>query len=903
MRTSEQLKAALAEPAAHFRPLLAASDWAADAAALLQAPEHPMDGGTGGSSSVHGPLCALSPVVAALRSRITRAYVGEGAGRERVCARATLTAAYERPLKYRLLDQLLPAFIINLHQAKASGYLKGDTPEERYDDFIRLIHTAEWRRAFFREYPIIARMSATMGLHAAASAEEFISRLDADWADIQREFSFADDDEVKEIRVTGDLHDRFRAVLLLEMASGASLLYKPRSLTAAFHFQGLIAWMNEHGFDPPLRTLKVLPRNGYGWEEFVASRECKDGEQTRRFYERQGALTALLYAVAASDVHSENIIAAGEHPVLVDHETLFQPDWPRYATNREDRASKTFATSLVADTLWNLALLPDRRYSRDGSPGVDISGLGGGDSGLGPLRVPRVVNAGRDDISMELHHPESAPHQNRPKLGEELLSVHDFRTELLSGFRKACEVLYEQKVALLADEGPFAAFASDRTRVILRPTATYSLLLTSLGRPELTRDGAVKDMYLDRFLSSGVSWRAAAEIAEAERAELWFGDVPAFYSRARSMSLWTGTGHRIDRFFPRSGYEVARRRVAKLNGARIDALSWEIESAIDCSTATADINAGPVRRLKPATARKLRTSIEQRAATTGLREQAIALAEELGRHISRLSRDLDEYVTWPRIVDGDASVVVQPAMGPDLYDGLVGVGLFLAYLGEQTGLDEYRHLAHRAQKTAGQFIDLFSGHWGASAFNGQGAYLYLVLHLSSIWGDRSLLRECAERSVALGDQIQEDDQYDFIRGVAGLVPILLGLHEANPNGEALELAKVCGRHLVRGARTQACGVAWVPTADEGITPALLGMGHGAGGIACSLMRLFRATSDQQFRRVAIEALVYERSMFDAHRGDWPDLRRPPTTDDETHHPRIAAWCHGATGIGLEPLTE
>ena len=38
----------------------------------------------------------------------------------------------------------------------------------------------------------------------------------------------------------------------------------------------------------------------------------------KRFYERQGGYLALLYMLQATDFHHENLIAAGEHPVLLD---------------------------------------------------------------------------------------------------------------------------------------------------------------------------------------------------------------------------------------------------------------------------------------------------------------------------------------------------------------------------------------------------------------------------------------------------------------------------------------------------------------------------------------------------------------------------------------------------------
>ena len=57
--------------------------------------------------------------------------------------------------------------------------------------------------------------------------------------------------------------------------------------------------------------------------EFVAASGCTEAEAIQRFYERQGAYLALLYALEATDFHLENLIAAGEYPVWVDLESLF----------------------------------------------------------------------------------------------------------------------------------------------------------------------------------------------------------------------------------------------------------------------------------------------------------------------------------------------------------------------------------------------------------------------------------------------------------------------------------------------------------------------------------------------------------------------------------------------------
>jgi lantibiotic modifying enzyme len=74
-----------------------------------------------------------------------------------------------------------------------------------------------------------------------------------------------------------------------------------------------------------LRTLKLIERGDYGWSEFVVASLCTAQDEVARFYEHQGSYLALLYALNAVDLHNENVIAAGEHPMLVDLEALFHP--------------------------------------------------------------------------------------------------------------------------------------------------------------------------------------------------------------------------------------------------------------------------------------------------------------------------------------------------------------------------------------------------------------------------------------------------------------------------------------------------------------------------------------------------------------------------------------------------
>src|SRR5207248_8836852 len=95
------------------------------------------------------------------------------------------------------------------------------------------------------------------------------------------------------------------------------------------HFQELLGWLNERGQQPELRRLRLLDCGTYGWSEYVEAQECASEAEVERFYERQGAYLAVLYALNAASLHHENVIAVGEQPLLVDLGGLFHPHEPR----------------------------------------------------------------------------------------------------------------------------------------------------------------------------------------------------------------------------------------------------------------------------------------------------------------------------------------------------------------------------------------------------------------------------------------------------------------------------------------------------------------------------------------------------------------------------------------------
>ena len=121
-----------------------------------------------------------------------------------------------------------------------------------------------------------------------------------------------------------DPHRSGRTVSILTLEGGVKLVYKPRSLGLDRAFSKLLAWVNSHDDLLTLKPIAVLDCGTHGWMEFVEHRACQTEDEVRRYYERAGQMLCLAYLLQGADIHAENIIAGGEHPVFIDLEMIFQ---------------------------------------------------------------------------------------------------------------------------------------------------------------------------------------------------------------------------------------------------------------------------------------------------------------------------------------------------------------------------------------------------------------------------------------------------------------------------------------------------------------------------------------------------------------------------------------------------
>lgn len=340
-----------------------------------------------------------------------------------------ILCAYLPPQLLRILSRTM---VLELNVARLQGLLKGNTPDERFNSFVEQLRQPDVALAILEEYPVLARQITICLNNWVNFSLEFLHHLCDDWDKIRAVFSLEQDLGIL-VGIdgnVGDKHREGRSVLIARFSSGFQIVYKPKSLAVDVHFQEFLTWCNQRGNHPPFRTLKIIDCGTYGWVEFVSAKSCTSTEEIWRFYERQGGYLALLYLLEATDFHSENIIASGEHPISLDLEALFH----QRVGGLDVTKAKECVINTFSNSVFSTGLLPYRTWLTTESEGVDISGLGASAGQMIPYELPKWQGVGTDEMRLVRQKQEMPKKDNRPTLNGRDVNLLDYTDAIVNGF-------------------------------------------------------------------------------------------------------------------------------------------------------------------------------------------------------------------------------------------------------------------------------------------------------------------------------------------------------------------------------------------------------------------------------------------------------------------------------------
>lgn len=339
--------------------------------------------------------------------------------------------------------------------------------------------------SLFRKFPVLAGLWFQLISQWCNQVTELLVRVAAERSALSRAFLGGQPmGPIVDLRGgLSDPHNAGHTVMLLQFRAG-SVIYKPRPGDGEWEWFSFLHGMNALSFQPRLRVARVLRRNGYCWMERIEPSPCQDRPAARRFYRRMGGVIGAAYVLRVVDCHRDNIIAAGEHPILVDAEALWH-------FSRETKAAT-----------------PVDLFRRTGFlPGSNRQSLQFRSSVLGPATVGQHV----------------------PRLRGHALSAAQYEREIVDGFRRAWRCTLGTTNRRAAFIRRLRRICSRKRRWIYRPTETYATIARASIQPAALRSGIERELLIAHLCSR----KMPPAIIHVEIAALKRLDIPYFMRRSK----------------------------------------------------------------------------------------------------------------------------------------------------------------------------------------------------------------------------------------------------------------------------------------------------------------------------------------------------------------------------------
>ncbi len=763
----------------------------------------------------------------------------------------------ERSLPAKWSRYASPSLALELGICRMEQSLKGTTPQERYQDFIQKLDSD----AFFKEYQGLKRFVNTFTELWLAQAEEFLVRLKKDHAKLE-EF-FHDKQPLGKVAsiATGfsDPHNGGRSVYLVKFESGKELFYKPKNLYITVAFYELLERLNQEGLEPRLHGYRVLTCGDYGWEEKVEQLPCLTQEEVSLYFERAGMLLCLLYLFDGSDMHHENIIAMGAHPMLVDLETLFHP---RFSERHE--MDDVFNRSVIG-TLF----LPAFLYTLKEKKAFDVSGLSG--YSKASCMLPVWKNMGTDELVLLYENTMLHAGKHSVSFQGKAENAADYVEEIVRGFKKMYQFIEERRPILLEW---LEQVKTAQIRVVLRGTHIYSCFLERLRSPQVLFSQDILKQEFKHLKNLKNSF-----FARQEKNALLQGDVPYFYTQVGGRGIYALGEKAAHNKLKKSPLFYVQKRLQTMNEENAERQVQFIHQSFLIKNKSIKYK---LKRHKKEISNKL----------------VLEKAKEVGRMIlNRGIRCKDGSLGWIHLelLEIDGPMDVRP-MGPDLYSGKIGVALLFAALFHVTQEESWKQEALNCLKSlriSRAKKKMWSSQWGIGGMVGMGSVIFGFLSIGKLLKMPVLIQESLEYAQAIEpSKIRQDQAYDVLAGGGGLILSLLALWQETKQAQLLRSAELCGDFLSKKMQTTGEGGFW----EQSNGMPLLGLSHGNAGMAFVLAKLGCHTQKTRFWKNAEKVLAFERAHFCPQRKCWP--RFGDSFEEKTWG---TSWCHGATGIGLARL--
>lgn len=778
------------------------------------------------------------------------------------------------------VNRVAKSFILELSQSKESGMLEGKKPEERYQFFCSAFTDVDNKNLFLNRYPVLKKQFLQFKDYYLTFIKNLLDRLDKDFLDLEIALKLSlEGSELTKIEFLGDPHGYFNRVATMSFSNRRTIVYKPRTIRNEKAFNDVIHWYNKTQNDYDLKEILCLDQDDYGWIEFISSIPCGKKSDIAKFYERFGVLACLSYILSIHDLHYENLIASGGHPLVADLE-CFGPNFVAFLDGDDYKHS-------VLNSGLFMSFIIERNAA------IDMSAFaGGGPESEIPFEMSYIKNMGRDDAYFDRKSSKVSLQKNRCMLGKKPVLPYKYKKEVLKGFESAYRHILEHKNVFI--ELAKRCLKDMRLRIVIRPTAFYSKLISESYHPLLLCRQKTYQKYFDCLVEDKVHFKLPDTmmqwVVESERCQTDNLDIPLFYLKDKT--LYDAYGQAMPYQMQYANSEVVLRHLQTVSLTDMKTQMGLMQKNMDLY----DLNY--LQQEKSSELKK------EGYLTDNKKKELINKAQNI---LDDLLKERSDYKAWkwPEnqaiLHEKNKKYWILTESDHNLYSGSVGVLLVMAYMSELVGLNQYNENLMQGITCLEHSLDKDVDDIDLSLFSGVGGYLYLAVKCNDLGIDMNHFLEKTLTFIENNlDEWLKKNCFDIITGIAGLLLVLSLLYKKGLHATRVSKIITTCKHYLLEKYPNPYKLPKVAF-DTNTKKLVVGFSHGLCGIAYALAKTEEKLSKGSLvYKWITSALNYERKCFSYVYQNWPNTysEQRGLKGSELYQPN---WCHGSLGIGLSRI--
>lgn len=460
---------------------------------------------------------------------------------------AYITKEAMEDLEFILLEKLSElssqAFYFEFSKINNDNYHESAV-DYKYKKFVADLLEYKWR-AFFLEYPVLAMLMAAQIMQWTAMIKNFTEALHRDYSEIKEKI-FLNDDKGSIVSIKAadnNCLNPLKSNLFLTFQKDYRLFYKARNIDTEIGFYNFLDWIETECGSLPIKGIRMIAGDNYGWMECVPQIACLSEEEVKRYYIRAGILLGLLYAFGSSDMHCLNLIANGENPVLIDLEAL------------TGRSIETDVRSTF--------FLPTHYIIADGSP------LYG--NALGAETYTRTVhteikwnNVNTDRMVYVKRYREVAP-PSVVFMHDKRIYSYNYQMQVLEGFESIYKYIMNHKRFVI--DSTYKYFKGSSVRLYPRMCQRYSYIIKNSILPQHLKSGENRLAVIMKGLDSHLTIdpNIPEEIKHYEMIQLMVNALPKFYFDYIEGTIKEPRDVNIYDYCPEAPIDILKARISRFS--------------------------------------------------------------------------------------------------------------------------------------------------------------------------------------------------------------------------------------------------------------------------------------------------------------------------------------------------